>query len=62
MSKTYTMEELKSMDPAEVNVLLSKGKIEGKAVVKRADGSIKYDNPNAVGQYEEDSLNSHSEE
>jgi hypothetical protein len=62
MTKTYNIEDLKNMDPAEVNVLLSKGKIEGKAVVKRADGSIKYDNPNAVGQYEEVNSNSHSEE
>jgi len=51
---TYTKEQFDAMPPAEQNnVLLAATKIEGKAVVKRADGSIKYDDESLRGSYGE---------
>lgn len=43
--KTYTMEDLQKMTVKEVNeVFTKKPKIRGTAIVRRADGSAKYDN------------------
>ena len=41
---TYSLDELKKMPAGKVNVILGKAKIRGTAVIRRADGSIKYDN------------------
>ncbi len=44
-TKTYALEDLQKLTPAEVNnVLMQKPKIRGVAVVRRADGTPKYDN------------------
>lgn len=54
---TLTKDELDRMNPAELNALLLKAqKIEATAVVRRADGSIKYDQPELAGTYGEEHL------
>ena len=54
MDKVYTLDDLKKMSQAEIAVVLSKAtKISGTAVVKRADGSVKYDAPEKAGEYGE---------
>jgi hypothetical protein len=54
-TKTYTKEELDQMPSDEmINVMLKATKIEGKGVVRRADGTIKYDKPERKGAYGED--------
>jgi len=54
-TKTYTREDLEAMTPEEVNnVLMKMCKIEGTGVVKRADGTIKYDNLEFKGTYGEE--------
>lgn len=62
MPKEYSLEEFKNLPPAEQNVVLQKGKVKGTAVVKGPDGKIKYDNPDAAGQYKEENLSNQSEE
>jgi len=53
-TKTYTKEELEALTPEQFNDVLMKAvKIEGSAVVRRADGSIKYDDPTLKGTYGE---------
>ncbi len=52
--RKITGEELQKMTPAERNeVFLKMVKIEGTGVVKRADGTIKYDNVTLKGTYGE---------
>ena len=55
--RKYTMEELMAMPASEVKKLMSKATFNGTAVVRRADGSIKYDDPAQAGAYNEE--NSH---
>ena len=51
---TYTKEELQAMPPDEANNLMMLAtKIEGKAVVRCADGSIRYDDASLAGTYHE---------
>jgi len=51
---TYTKEQFEALSPAaQNNVLLKMVKIEGKAIVRRADGSIKYDDVSLEGTYGE---------
>ncbi len=53
-SHIYTKEELQAMSPeAAHNLMMLATKIEGHAVVRRADGSIKYDDPAFAGTYHE---------
>lgn len=53
-TRTYTKEELEAM-PAEAatNLMMLATKIEGKAIVRRKDGSIKYDDKSLIGTYDE---------
>lgn len=54
---TLTKAELDAMSPeARNNMFLHAFKIKGTAVVKRADGSIKYDDPSRAGEYGESEL------
>ncbi len=49
-----TQQEFEAMDPAQQNnVLIAMTKIEGKAVVRREDGTIKYDDVTLKGTYGE---------
>jgi len=53
-TKTYNQDELKAMSPEERNALfMIATKITGTAVVRRADNSVKYDNPDLKGTYNE---------
>lgn len=55
--KTYTKEELDQMPPADaINVLLKASKVEGSGVVRQADGTVKYDNPELAGTYGENEI------
>lgn len=59
---TLTREQLKKMSKDELTkLLLSAEKIEATAVVRRADGSIKYDDPSLAGKYGEEFLQKESE-
>lgn len=54
---TYTKEEFAAMAPVDKNnVLMKKPIIKGKGVVRRADGTIKYDNDALKGTYGEENL------
>jgi len=55
--KTYTKADLEAMSPEAANTLMMLAtKIEGTGVVRRADGSVKYD-PDAVpGTYGEEHI------
>ena len=54
---TYTKEEFEAMSTkARNNVLMSKVKIKGTGIVRRADGSIKYDDKSKIGTYGEENL------
>lgn len=54
---TYTKEEIEAMTPEQVNnIMMLNPKIEGVGVVKRADGTIKYDDESTRGNYGEDLL------
>ncbi len=54
---TYTKEEFEAMSTkSRNNVLMGKVKIKGKGVVRRADGSIKYDDESKIGTYGEENL------
>ena len=51
---TYTKEEFLAMpEKAQNNVLMQKPTIKGRGVVRRADGSIKYDDESLKGTYDE---------
>ena len=57
-SATYTKEDVDAMTPAEFNnVFVGKVRIEGKGVVRGADGNIKYDDDAVPGNYGEDHIN-----
>ena len=52
--REITKQEFETMTPAQQNdTLIKMVKIEGKAVVRRADGSIKYDDISLKGTYGE---------
>jgi hypothetical protein len=54
---TLTKAEIEKMEPQEfADLIMRAHKVEAKAVVRRADGSIKYDNPELAGQYGEEHL------
>lgn len=57
IKKHFTHEELMAMPAEELLELIgglpTGAKVKFKAVVKRADGSIKYDNPDLAGTYNE---------
>ena len=54
---TLSQADLARMSPGDLNALLLRAtKIEGTAVVRRADGSIKYDQPELAGSYGEQFL------
>lgn len=54
---TLTKDQLDRMKPGELsNLLLKAHKVEATAVVRRADGSIKYDRPELAGTYGEKHL------
>jgi len=51
---TYTLEEFNALPEAtRNNALMGKVKVKGKAVVRRADGSIRYDDESLKGTYDE---------
>ena len=51
---TYNKEQLEAMTPADRNNAFMKAvKVEGKVVVRRADGSVKYDDESLKGTYGE---------
>ena len=51
---TYTLEEFAALpEEKRNNALMGKVKVKGKAVVRRADGSIKYDDESLKGTYGE---------
>ncbi len=53
--RTITQEEFLAMEPAEQQAILKHpmAKMKGTAVVRRADGSIKYDSDAEPGKYHE---------
>ena len=54
---TLTKQQLDAMDATALNALLVKAtKMQATAVVRRADGSIKYDDPALAGTYHEEQL------
>lgn len=54
---TLTPQQIERMDKDEFNALLLKAtKIEATCVVRRADGSVKYDDPSLAGTYHEETL------
>lgn len=57
VTKHFTREQLEAMSVEELDDLLGNlpagATFHGKAVVRRADGSIKYDDPEMEGQYNE---------
>jgi len=56
-TRTYSKEEFEALSPkAQNNIMMLKPKIKGLGVVRRADGTIKYDDESTKGQYGEDSL------
>jgi len=51
----YTADDLRKMTVGEAKVVLAKAcRIEGTAVVRRADGSVRYDDVTLAGTYHED--------
>ncbi len=53
-ARTYTNEQFEALTPAERNtILLKKITINGKGVVRQANGSIKYDDVALKGTYDE---------
>jgi len=51
---TITKQEFEAMTPVQQNnVLMKMVKIEGKAVVRKSDGSIRYDDETLKGTYGE---------
>lgn len=54
---TLTRAELDAMSREQIsNLLLKATKVEATAVVRRADGSIRYDDPTLAGTYGEEHL------
>lgn len=54
---TLTREQIEAMPREQLSaLLLAAHKVEAKAVVRRADGSIKYDRPELAGTYGEEYL------
>jgi hypothetical protein len=54
---TLTKGELEQMSEEQLtNLLLKAVKVEATCIVRRADGSIKYDRPELAGQYGEEHL------
>lgn len=54
---TLTPEQIAKMDREEFSRLILRAtKIEATCVVRRADGSIRYDKPELAGTYHEDNL------
>jgi len=50
----YTKEQFEALSPVEQHkIMLLKPKIRGRGVVRRADGSIKYDDVTLKGTYDE---------
>lgn len=59
---TLTKAQMDAMPPDDLTkLLLSAEKIEATAVVRRADGSIKYDDPTKAGTYGEQYLTKEQE-
>ena len=57
MEITLSKDEIDEMDVEEFqNLLRIAVNMSGTAVVRRADGSIKYDNPELAGTYGEENL------
>ncbi len=53
--RKYTKADLDAMPPEQANnLMMLAAKIEGKGVVKRADGTVKYDDPALAGSYGEE--------
>ena len=51
---TYDQDQLKAMSPEKRNALfMIATKITGTAVIRRADNSVKYDDPSLKGTYNE---------
>jgi len=51
---TYSKEEFEALTPeAQNNIMMLGPKIEGKGIVRRADGSIKYDDESLAGTFGE---------
>lgn len=56
-AKTYTKDEFEALPPEEQHtILMMNPKIKGTGVVKRADGSIKYDDEALAGTYGEEHI------
>jgi len=54
-TREYTKEDLEKMTPAAVNnLMMIATEIKGTGVVRRADGSIKYDDDAKPGTYGEE--------
>lgn len=55
--RTYTKEQLDAMPAVDRNNLMMLAtKIRGRGVVRRADGTIKYDDEALKGTYDEDKM------
>lgn len=55
--RTYAPQELAAMSRDDLAQLFLRAvKIEATCVVRRADGSIKYDDPSLAGTYHEENL------
>ena len=53
-ARTYTKEQFEALTPPERHTILLKNVIiKGKGVIRRADGSIKYDDVALKGTYDE---------
>jgi len=60
VKRTFTKSQLEAMPMEDLVALVGEaqakgGKFMGKAVVKKSDGSVKYDDISKKGQYGEDS-------
>lgn len=54
-ARTYNKDEFEALPERErENILLGKPIMKGKGVIRRADGSIKYDNESLKGNYDEE--------
>lgn len=57
VTKHFTREQLEAMSVEELDDLLGQlprgARFQAKAVVRKADGSIKYDDPKLEGTYDE---------
>lgn len=55
IKKTFSLEQIKAMDPEELAALLNQPGVEfkGTAVVRKADGSVRYDKGAVKGDYHE---------